>query len=112
MMINIYDNIHIWRDKVPVIFNKSIKMGDYVAKMKIQSVPPNANRPDGFKINFILLRLADFERVLLVDNHAPFGYHMHANPSNPKERVTLEVSSPFEALDIFVKKAKEISNEE
>ena len=93
-----------------VIFEKSVKMGNYIAKMKIQTVTPSENRPDGFKVNFVLLRLADFEQALLIDNHAPLGYHIH-DSSNPKERNKLEVNGPYEALDLFIMKAKEISDE-
>ena len=42
-----------------------------------------------------------FERILLIDNHAPIGYHIHPDPKNPKEKVKIEVKSPFEALELL-----------
>ena len=94
-----------------IIFNKSVKMGAYIAQMKIQTVRPNENRPDGFKVNFILLRIKDTKRILLVDNHAPFGYHMHDNPDVPEERKKMDVNDPYAALDLFIQRAKEIIHE-
>jgi hypothetical protein len=86
-----------------VVFKKSVKMGSgYVAHMKIQSVPVSDSRPDGFKVNFVLIHLESQKPVLLVDNHKPFGYHLHPTPDQDhRDRVELSVSSPFEALDIF-----------
>lgn len=97
---------------MPIIFNKNRRVGKFIAKMKIQKVPPNENRPDGYKVNFILLNRDDFSQVLLVDNHAPLGYHMHPDPDDPKKRVPLNVSSPFEALEVFEEKVKEICRDE
>ena len=94
-----------------VIYNKSIKMGNYVAHMKIQTVPVSDNRPDGFKVNFVLIDLQDHQPVLLIDNHKPFGYHLHPTPDrNHDDRIELTVNSPFEALELFVAKAKEIAH--
>ncbi len=55
--------------------------------------------------------LEDFKQVLLVDNHAPLGYHVHDNLEDPKERKKIDVNDPYEALEFFVQRAKEISDE-
>ncbi|MBP6218568.1 MAG: hypothetical protein KA436_08280 [Oligoflexales bacterium] len=46
-----------------ILLEKSVKMGSYLAKIKIPSVPPDKNRPDGFKINFVLLSLGTIPQV-------------------------------------------------
>ncbi len=95
-----------------VVFEKSVKMGNYIAHLKIQEVRPNYSRPDGHKVNFVLVDLRTLKPVLLLDNHAPFGYHVHPDAEqNHNERIEISVSSPYEALDIFLKKAKEIARE-
>ncbi len=96
-----------------VVFSKSVKMGNYIAHMKIRSVPASDNRPDGFKVNFVLINMETQQAVLLVDNHKPFGYHLHPTPDKDHhDRIELIVNSPFEALEIFLTKAKAISHEE
>ncbi len=73
---------------------------------------PNDSRPDDYKVNFVLVDLRTLKPVLLLDNHAPFGYHVHPDAEqNHKERIQISVSSPYEALDLFLKKAKEIAHE-
>jgi len=94
-----------------IIFDKTRIISGYLVRTKIQTVPPNPNRPDGFKVNFVVVHRETGERILLVDNHAPIGYHIHPDPKEPKKRVKLEVSSPFEALEIFEQKVSEICHE-
>ena len=64
-----------------IIFRQSVEMGAFIANLKIQTVPKNPKRPDGFKVNFIQINTENFELALLVDSHHPFGYHMHPEPS-------------------------------
>ena len=93
-----------------VIFNESKKIGNFVAHMKIQEVPKNDNRPDGFKVNFVLVNLETMEPMLIIDNHKPFGYHIHSDVNDHSNRIELQVSGPYEALDLFIKRVKEITN--
>ncbi len=95
-----------------VVFKKSVKKGNFVAHMKIQAVPASDNRPDGFKVNFVLISSETQQAVLLVDNHKPFGYHLHPSPDRDHDdRIELTVKSPFEVLELFLQKAKEIAHE-
>ena len=36
-----------------IIFDKTRIISGYLVRTKIQTVPPNPNRPDGFKVNFV-----------------------------------------------------------
>lgn len=95
-----------------IIFRESIKMGHFIAHLKIQSVPKSENRPDGYKVNFVLVDIESMKPVMIVDNHKPFGYHIHpAARDDHSIRIDLNVDSPYQALDIFIKKAKEIADE-
>ncbi len=62
-------------------------------------------------MNFILMRRSDFQQILLVDNHAPHGYHIHDNPDDPKDRKLLNVDNPFAAMDLFLERVKEFTYE-
>ena len=95
-----------------IIFKRSAQFGRFIAHMKIQSVPKNKNRPDGFKANFVLINIDSSELILLVDNHDPFGYHLHPSPEKDKSiREPLDVNSPYEAMTIFLNKVRHIVNE-
>ena len=94
-----------------IIFRESRKMGNFIAHMKIQTVSKDNNRPDGYKVNFVLVDLRTMMPVLIVDNHKPFGYHLHPDAKEDhSNRIELQVDSPYEALEIFLEKAKELSD--
>ena len=93
-----------------VVYERSQIVGRYIVKAKIQKHPPNPKRPDGYKVNFVILDKKTYKRIYLIDNHAPIGYHEHPNPMKPKERIALAINSPFEALNYFRKKVGEICN--
>lgn len=94
-----------------LILNESFMLGNYQAHIKIRKVQPGTKRPDGFKVNFVAVDIETMKPVLIIDNHAPFGYHMHPNADmDHSKRIELEVSGPYEALEIFREKLKELVN--
>jgi len=70
--------------------------------------------PEGKKCTFRLLRETgflddEFELVMLIDNHAPYGFHYHDKlPHHHDSRVKLMVFSWREAWIIFDQKVKEL----
>lgn len=70
--------------------------------------------PDGKKCVFRIVREKvagdeDFELVLLIDNHEPFGYHHHDKlPEIHGSREPIHTSSWEEAWKIFDEKMKEL----
>ena len=89
------------------------QIGDYhVVIVKLQAVTSDSVRPDGFKLNCVLLDFRVNKAVLILDNHEPFGYHLHPTPIDDHgNREKIEVQSPFEAIDLFVEMSQEIANE-
>jgi hypothetical protein len=73
--------------------------------------------PDGVKSVFKVKREKtpggeDFEAVILIDNHEPFGFHVHSRlPEQNDFRETIHVSSWQEAWIEFEEKIEEILNE-
>ncbi len=62
--------------------------------------------------NCILIDLRINRAVLILDNHEPFGYHIHTDPlADHQQRDSLVVKDPYEAINIFVKKAREVADE-
>ncbi len=81
----------------------------HVIHVKLQKVPPSEVRPDGFKLNCALIDLRVGKAVLILDNHAPFGYHIHPKAlEDHTMRQEIQVSDPFEAISIFEAKVKEM----
>jgi len=73
--------------------------------------------PDGIKSVFMVKREKrmgeeNFETIILIDNHAPFGFHEHPNlPDESKVRQSIHVSNWQEAWFSFEIKMKELLDE-
>ena len=94
-----------------VLIDAKQLVGDnYVAIIKLLKISPDRKKPDGYKLNCVLLNISLGKPVLILDNHDPFGYHLHSNPaSNHDDREEIIVEDPFEAINIFFQKVKEIT---
>ena len=79
------------------------KIGEhYVAVIKLLSVQKSSSRPDGFKLNCALIDIRLQKPVLILDNHKPFGYHVHPDPINDHKNRVIDVArNPLDAIDIF-----------
>jgi len=63
------------------------------------------------KVNFILIDVIAKVPRLLIDNHAPFGFHVHEDlPSNKESRRQIPVNDYSEIMEEFWRLAKEIIN--
>ena len=63
----------------------------------------------------MLIDLELGKAVFLIDNHAPFGFHMHSSlPTDKDQRQSLNISTYEEAYKVFMeevdKRAKEHKN--
>ncbi len=82
-----------------------------------QTADSNMYPPNGLKCVFKVLREKikgdeEFEIVLLIDNHKPFGFHNHPKlPLVHDVRGVIHASSWDEAWHIFDKKVKELLDE-
>ena len=89
-----------------VLIDRYQQVGDHHSlRVKLQKIPASKKRPDGFKLNCVLIDLRINKAVLILDNHAPFGYHIHPEPQTDHTiRDELVVDDPFEAIRMFQKK--------
>lgn len=68
--------------------------------------------PDGIKAGFALIDSEGTVR-LLVDNHEPFGFHVHSRlPKNKKHRDKIETINYSEAMDLFFEEVRRIIRED
>ena len=85
----------------------------YRAFIRVYEVTPSKKFPEGIKASFVLIDLEENVPRLLVDNHEPFGFHMHtALPHSKDVRVKLKVKSYLEALQEFKTEALRIVRNE
>jgi len=85
----------------------------YRVELKVYEIEASSKHPEGVKVSFILID--DEKRVprLLVDNHAPFGFHMHTElPEDKDVRVQLPVNNYEDALQEFLQEVERIVKDE
>ena len=87
--------------------------GKYVVTVTVYSVDQSKKFPDGIKAKF-LLQTEEGIAKLLIDNHQPYGFHMHTQlPHNHSHREILDVKDYQEAMDFFFEEVGRIvKNEE
>lgn len=85
------------------------KSGKYVVLIKVYQVERSKRFPDGIKAKFLLQDIELGFARLLVDNHEPFGFHMHTLlPHEKDHRVTLNVNGYQEAMQLFDREVERI----
>lgn len=73
--------------------------------------------PEGIKCVFRVFREKglgneEFELILLIDNHEPFGFHYHDRlPTVHDSRLSIHISNWCDAWNIFDEKLEEMLNE-
>jgi hypothetical protein len=86
----------------------------YRWEISVRAMPANVLYPEGVKAVFRLIKFELNQRgtdqiVLLIDNHAPYGFHEHdLLPQNHHSRRKLRVETWQEALAYFQERCKEI----
>lgn len=87
--------------------------GKYTVKVTVYVVSKSRKFPDGIKAKF-LLQNEDGTTRLLIDNHEPFGFHMHSGlPDQHDVRERLDVNNYQEAMEFFFREVRRIiENEE
>jgi len=102
--------------KAKVIVDQTLVLSDdgrYEARIKVLAVTKNEKFPTGIKSNYVLLDTREGIARLLIDNHEPFGFHMHTKlPKEPEHREKLDTDDHEEALQIFFLEAERIMRDE
>ena len=92
----------------------AVKPGKYQTIVKVYEVEKSKKFPQGIKAKFLLQDVENNSPRLLVDNHEPYGFHMHTKlPGDHDHRVELNVDTYQEAMTIFFDEIERIlKNEE
>ena len=87
--------------------------GRFQAQVKVIEVPKSAKFPEGIKVRCVLLDVELNLPRLLLDNHEPFGYHLHTRlPEDKKFRESVEVSGYEDAIRLFIREARKVVEDE
>ncbi len=87
--------------------------GRFEAHIKVYEVSNRNKFPDGFKVSCALVELGTGVLRLLLDNHQPFGYHMHTKlPEDKSFRLSIYVLNHQEAIQLFFKHAEKVFKNE
>ena len=90
-----------------------VQDGKYVVWIKVYEVEKSKRYPEGIKAKFVLQDVEFGFARLLVDNHEPFGFHMHTRlPHERDHREALNVSDYREALRLFEREVERIVENE
>ncbi len=100
--------------KARVLWLRSIQITPrFRAEVRVYEVQPSVKYPEGIKARFALIDGDRNVPRLVVDNHAPYGFHAHTNlPEDETTRVQLNVSNYLEAYDEFLSETERIIRDE
>lgn len=93
-----------------VLIDESLSLSDqYRIELKAYRVKPSGKYPEGVKVRYVLIDVLAGKPRILVDNHSPYGFHIHTRlPADKSHRVPLETTDYIEALREFRRLVAEV----
>lgn len=101
--------------KAKLLYDEKVRFldGRLEARIVAYEVPKSKKFPDGIKLRCILLGFQIQAPRLLLDNHDPYGYHLHTKmPHNKSHRVQVDVENYEEAISFFMQEVQRMVNYE
>ena len=90
-----------------------LSQGLFKAEIKAYEVPVSRKFPIGIKLKCVLIDVEQGKPRILLDNHEPYGFHLHAGlPDDPDFRVTLDILDYEEAIKIFFNEVRKVVSNE
>ena len=101
-------------NKSLIIMDQILEISErFRVELKVYEVKSSKKYPDGIKVRFVLIDVIRKVPRLLLDNHSPYGFHVHEElPKHKEIRRKLEMTDYIEALDEFWRLTKVITNNE
>ncbi len=97
-----------------VLINQVVNLDNdkFEAHIKVYELTKSLKFPDGYKVKCALVERETGTLRLLLDNHAPFGYHLHTKlPEDKNFRLSVNVKTYNEAISLFFKLARKVKHE-
>lgn len=98
-----------------LLYDQKIQFSDgkFEARIIVYEVAKSRKFPEGVKLKCVLLDLEVKVPVLLLDNHEPFGYHIHTKmPYDKSHRVFIDIQNYTEAIEFFINEVSKVVNNE
>jgi hypothetical protein len=90
-----------------------LNQGRFRVEIRVYGVEPSRKFPMGIKLTCVLIDVEQSQPMVLLDNHEPFGFHLHSRlPEDPNFRVSLEVANYEEAISLFFKEVRRVVSDE
>jgi hypothetical protein len=81
----------------------------YRVDIKAYKVKPSGKHPEGVKVKYVLIDVIERQPRILVDNHSPYGFHVHTRlPADKTHRLPLATTDYLEALREFRRLVAEV----
>lgn len=100
--------------KARPIINKVLSLDDerFVAHIRVFEVPTSQKFPMGYKVSCSLVEKGSGVLFVLLDNHEPYGYHLHTKlPHDKHFRTSVNVKNYNEAIELFFAEVKKVQDE-
>jgi hypothetical protein len=100
--------------KAKVVVNQVLLLENekFEAHIKVYEVSNNSKFPDGYKVKCALVERNTGALHILLDNHEPFGFHLHSRlPKDKKFRLSLKINHYEEAIKLFFSEVRKVINE-
>lgn len=86
-----------------------LAQGQFVIEIKAYQVPNSQKFPTGIKLKCVLIDTKQKKPRVLLDNHEPFGFHLHSRlPDDPDFRVSLDIHDYEEAIKVFFGEVRKV----
>jgi hypothetical protein len=87
--------------------------GRFETQIRVYEVIRSLKFPDGYKVRCALIEKKTGVLRVLLDNHEPFGYHLHTKlPLDKSFRVAIDVKTYNEAIAFFMKEVRKVVENE
>ena len=71
-----------------VLWDQSFQLTEsFRVEAKVYEIEPTEKYPEGIKARFVLIDVENNLARLLVDNHSPYGFHIHTGL--PEDKTTI-----------------------
>ena len=101
--------------KARILINRVIVLEHdrFEARVKVYEIPKSLKYPQGHKVSCSLVERETGVLFVLLDNHEPFGYHLHTKlPEDKNFRTGVDVKNFIEAIRLFFREAKKVFYED
>lgn len=91
----------------------TLNSGAFVIEIKAYEVQKTKKYPEGIKLKCVLIDVGIGKPRVLLDNHEPYGFHLHARlPEDHDFRVSLGITDYEEAMRTFFKEVRKVVSNE